>query len=121
MLDLLRQPWHWSVAGIIIGLSVPLLYLLGNKPFGISSSFRHLCAACLPSIAPYFRDYDWRNEIWNLFVIVGIVIGAALAAGVLGNDQPMQVADATRQQLSQLNVNDFNHLVAVDIFNFDEV
>ena len=45
MIDLLKQPWHWSVAGILIGLTVPLLYLIGNKPFGISYSFRHFCAA----------------------------------------------------------------------------
>lgn len=120
MLELLKQPWHWSVAGAIIGLGVPLLYLLGNKPFGISSSFRHLCAACLPSNAPYFQ-YDWKKETWNIFLIVGIVIGAALAATFLSNGQPIQLAQATQAQLSALNVTDFQGLVPTDIFNLDSV
>lgn len=121
MLQFLQQPWHWSVAGTIIGLSVPLLYLLGNKPFGISSSFRHLCAACLPSNAPYFKDYDWRNEIWNLFLIAGIVIGAIIASTVLSNGEPIKIADATKQQLSQLNVSEYQGLSPRDIFNFDSL
>lgn len=120
MLELIKQPWHWSVAGAIIGLGVPLLYLLGNKPFGISSSFRHLCAACLPSNADYFK-YDWRKETWNIFLIVGIVIGAGIASTFLSNGEPIQIAEATRAQLSALNVTDFQGLVPTDIFNLDSV
>lgn len=41
------QPWPWYVAGPLIGLTVPLLLILGNKVFGISSSLRHICAALL--------------------------------------------------------------------------
>lgn len=120
MLELLKQPWHWSVAGVIIGLGVPILYLIGNKPFGISSSFRHLCAACIPSNAEYFK-YDWRKETWNIFLIVGIVIGAAIASSLLSNGEPIQIAEATRAQLSALNVTDFQGLVPTDIFNLNSV
>jgi len=117
MLELLKQPWHWSIAGLLIGLTVPLLYVIGNKPFGISSSFRHMCAACLPSSASYFK-YDWKNEKWNLFLIAGVVLGAAFAANVLGNTEPIKIADTTRAQLSQLNITDFKGLDPTDIFSF---
>ena len=120
MLELIKQPWHWSVAGVIIGLGVPILYLIGNKPFGISSSFRHLCAACLPSKVPYFQ-YDWKKETWNIFLILGIVLGAGLAATFLSNGEPIQIAEATKTQLSALNVTDYQGLVPTDIFNFDSV
>jgi len=30
-MELIKLPWHWSVAGVIIGLTVPALLLLGNK------------------------------------------------------------------------------------------
>ena len=33
MLELIKQPWSWWVAGIIIGLTVPTLLILGNKSF----------------------------------------------------------------------------------------
>ncbi len=50
------QPWPWYVAGPMIGLTVPALLILGNKTFGISSSLRHICAACVPAgIPPDFR------------------------------------------------------------------
>ena len=42
------EPWPWYIAGPLIGLTVPLLLLLANKQLGISSSFRHIGAACTP-------------------------------------------------------------------------
>ncbi|MBA2572536.1 MAG: YeeE/YedE family protein, partial [Gemmatimonadetes bacterium] len=48
MLELLSRPWPWYVAGPLLGLFAPLLLLLGNKLFGISSNLRHACAAVLP-------------------------------------------------------------------------
>ena len=68
MIDWLQKPWPWYVAGPIIGLMVPLLVLIGNKRLGISSSLRHICAACLPAKIPFFQ-YDWKKEVWNLFFV----------------------------------------------------
>ena len=78
----IKQPWPWYVAGPLIGLIVPLLLLIGNKAFGISSSLRHICAACLPANIPFFK-YDWKKEIWNLFFVGGIVIGGVLVTAIL--------------------------------------
>ncbi len=117
MLELLRQPWHWSIAGILIGLTVPLLYLIGNKPFGISSSFRHICAACLPSNASYFK-YDWKKETWNIFFVIGILIGGIVGSTVLANPNPIVIATSAHEQLSQLGVKEFSQIVPTDIFSF---
>ena len=117
MLDLLRHPWHWSIAGILIGLTVPLLYLVGNKPFGISSSFRHICAACLPSNALYF-NYDWKKETWNIFFVIGILIGGIIGSTLLANPNQIEIAASTQEQLSKLGVKDFTQLVPTDIFSF---
>lgn len=71
------QPWPWYVAGPLIGLTVPLLLLLVGKPFGISSSFRHLCSACIPGDQPdYLAGNDWRKELWSLCFVAGILLGA---------------------------------------------
>src|SRR5438034_11275874 len=48
MSHLFTHPLPWYVAGPLIGLVVPALLLLVNKPFGISSNFRHLYAALAP-------------------------------------------------------------------------
>ena len=45
MHEFISQPWPWYVAGPLIGLMVPMLLLLGNKKFGVSSSLRHICAS----------------------------------------------------------------------------
>lgn len=83
-MDFLYQPWPWYVAGPIIGLSVPLLLLLGNKKLGISSTLRHICAACVPASIPLFQ-YDWKKEIWSLYFVGGILIGGFIG-GVLFSD-----------------------------------
>lgn len=82
MKDLLMNPWPWYVSGPLIGLTVPLLLLIGNKTFGISSSMRHVCASCFPSNIPFFK-YDWKKERWNLFFVAGIIFGAVLTTQFL--------------------------------------
>ena len=57
----ISQPWPWYVAGPIIGLMVPLHLILLNRTFGISSSFRHVCAACIPNNLDFLK-YDWKSE-----------------------------------------------------------
>jgi uncharacterized membrane protein YedE/YeeE len=120
MLELLRQPWHWSVAGLIIGLTVPTLLILGNKRFGISSSLRHVCAACFPANIPFFK-YDWKKEIWNLFFVIGIFLGGLIAHLFLQNPEPVQVSESTSQILAGYGINDFSQLMPVEIFNWENL
>ncbi len=120
MLELISRPWPWYVAGICIGLTVPALLLLGNKSFGISSSLRHICAACLPAHLPYF-NYNWRREAWNLFFVAGVAIGGLIATQWLSNPEPIQLAAATRTQLEALGVRDFQGLMPTDIFGADQM
>lgn len=89
-------PWPWYVAGPLIGLAVPLMLLVGGKNLGISSSFRHLCAALLPkSKLPYLRGYDWRSYAWQLFFVAGLVAGGFAATRFLtAHPQPLLPASA---------------------------
>lgn len=82
MFDWIMEPWPWYVSGPLIGLSVPLLLLLTGRNLGISSSFRHIGAACMPkSKLPYFNSgYRWRDHAWNLLFVVGVLVG-----GFIGN------------------------------------
>lgn len=103
ILDLLRSPWPWYVAGPLIGLTVPALLLLGNKSFGISENLRHLCAL-VPNRMPFFR-YDVRGRgAWNLAFAVGIVVGGFVAAVPLADREPLQVAPATVDALARLSI-----------------
>lgn len=98
MFELLKNPWPWYVAGPLIGLTVPFLLVVGNKNFGLSSTFRHMCAALLPSKLPYFR-YDWKLEAWNLIFVTGTLCGAAFAAFFLANPNAVLVSPALAEEL----------------------
>ncbi|MBX2946427.1 MAG: YeeE/YedE family protein [Cyclobacteriaceae bacterium] len=120
MLEFIRQPWPWYVAGALIGLTVPALLLLGNKHFGISSSLRHICAACLPANISFFK-YNWRREIWNLFFVGGVLLGGLVATQLLSNPDPIQVSVKTVNDLEALNVAVDNELMPAFIFSFENL
>ncbi|SFW76852.1 YeeE/YedE family protein [Chitinophaga sancti] len=117
LLKLISAPWPWYVAGPIIGLTVPLLLLLGNRPFGISSSLRHICAACFPGKVPFFA-YEWKKEIWNLFFAAGIVIGGFIAAHLLADPAPVRISPKLETALGEFGISDHNNLLPSQLFNW---
>jgi uncharacterized protein len=119
-IEWIKQPWPWYIAGPLIGLMVPVLLITGNKAFGISSSLRHICAACLPSNIPYLR-YNWKNEIWNLVFVAGIVIGAFITARFLQDPNPVQVNPKLITELQQYGVSDYRTLVPAELFNWNNL
>jgi uncharacterized membrane protein YedE/YeeE len=120
MIELIRQPWPWYVAGLLIGLTVPALLLLGNKHFGISANLRHLCAACLPANVSFFK-YDWKKEIWNLFFVAGILIGGAIAAVWLSSAGSVTVNPNLASELAGYGVTDYTNLVPTELFSFSSL
>lgn len=120
MMQELSKPWPWYIAGPLIGLTVPLLLILGNKSFGISSSMRHICAACFPAGIPFFK-YDWRKEAWNLVFVAGIFVGGFLAGHWLRNPEPVQVHPQLQQELSAYGVQDYSSLVPKELVNWNNL
>lgn len=120
MLDSLAQPWPWYVAGPLIGLLVPALLLLGNRQFGVSSNFRHMCAAIAPGRIEFFR-YDWRNAgLWNLAFLTGIFVGSVIASRLLGSTD-VAISPDTRASLIAVGVRDFHGLVPGDVFSWSSL
>jgi len=119
-IEWISQPWPWYVAGPMIGLTVPALLILGNKTFGISSSLRHVCAACVPAGIPFFT-YDWKKEIWNLLFVLGTAIGGFIAMNFLANPETIVISEATQADLTALGITHFTDLIPVEIFNWNTV
>jgi uncharacterized membrane protein YedE/YeeE len=117
-IEWISQPWPWYVAGPMIGLTVPALLILGNKAFGISSSLRHICAACVPAGIPFFT-YDWKKEIWNLLFVLGTAIGGFIAMNFLANPDTIVISAATQADLKALGLTNFSDLMPLEIFNWD--
>ncbi len=119
-MEYIKQPWPWYIAGPLIGLVVPALLLLGNKTFGISSSLRHICAACIPANINFFK-YDWKKESWNLFFALGIILGGFIATDLLSVPGNVHINPATANLLRQQGVKDFTGLLPKDIFSFTQL
>jgi uncharacterized membrane protein YedE/YeeE len=119
-IDWIRQPWPWYVAGPLIGLVVPVLLILGNKSFGISSSLRHVCAACVPAKIPFFQ-YNWKKELWNLFFVGSILLGGIISAVWLSNPNPVVLHPSLAQELNGYGITSFDGLVPADLFSWDQL
>ncbi len=120
MLEFLKEPWPWYIAGPLVGLTVPALLILGNKSFGISSSLRHICASCMPAKIPFFH-YDWKKEAWNLFFVFGIFLGGILAALLLANPNPIEVNPTLVDELAGYGITSYNSLIPEDVMNWQSL
>jgi uncharacterized membrane protein YedE/YeeE len=111
------HPLPWYIAGPLIGLVVPVLLLIGNKPFGISSNFRHVCAALAPGRIDFF-NHDWRRlGGWNLAFLAGVLGGAAVAWRV-APVREVAVSAETVAALHQLGLRDLSGLVPSELFGW---
>ncbi|HCW06035.1 MAG TPA: hypothetical protein DGG95_01575 [Cytophagales bacterium] len=119
-MDLLFKPWPWYVAGPIIGATVPLLLWLGNKRLGISSTLRHVCAACLPAKISLF-NYDWKKELWSFFFAGGLLLGGFIGGVVFANPEPVNVSASTAEYFSSIGISKAKNLMPVEFFNWNSL
>ncbi len=120
MLEIIKQPWPWYIAGPLIGMTVPVLLLIGNKSFGISSSLRHICAACASANISFFK-YDWKKETWNLVFVFGILIGGVLATTFLKNPNPIIINPKLTAELSTYGITEISDLMPIQLFSWDSL
>lgn len=120
IIEFIKQPWAWYVAGPLVGLTVPALLILGNKNFGISANLRHACAACLPANISFFK-YDWKKEIWNVFFVIGILLGGILAFSFLSNPNPIEIDANLRSELASYGITAIDGMLPSQIFSWEQL
>jgi uncharacterized membrane protein YedE/YeeE len=118
IMNFLSQPWPWYVAGPLIGLMIPLLLIMGNKRFGLSSNLRHICAACIPGKSDFFK-YDWKAQKWNLVFAFGLLCGGIICYLLLHNPNEMILHPDLKKEMAAYGITDSNHLVPQDLFNWN--
>jgi uncharacterized protein len=117
-MNILFEPWPWYVAGPIIGLTVPVLLLMGNKALGISSTLRQICAACVPAKIS-FLDYDWKKDSWNLYFAAGILIGGFIGGYLLSDPHATGISQSTTAWLKSFGLEDPKGLMPEELFNWN--
>ncbi len=121
MIELLAKPWPWYVAGPLLGLLVPLIYIFLNKGFGISSTMKDICAMCLPNTNISFFKYDWKSNAWNLVFALGVIFGAFLVYAMIPNVGDVDISKGTAARLNTYGITDLKGLVPSEIFNWTSI
>ena len=123
IIELVSQPWHWSVSGFMIAFVMFLLIILGKR-FGVSSSFQAFCSiGGAGKVIDYF-NYDWKKHDWLLMFVVGGIIGGGIAVNFLASPEPVQISNATIMDLEALGVQvpksnaEGMGFIPHDLFNF---
>lgn len=84
-MDYIYEPWPWYVSGPLIALVMFVLLFLGKK-FGMSSNLVTVCSIGGAGKATDFFRFDWKQQRWNLTVVLGAVIGGFLASQYMSNN-----------------------------------
>ncbi len=118
MLELIKQPWPWYTSGLAISFIMVILIFFG-KSFGFSSNLRTMCSMLGAGKWVSFFNFDWKAQRWNLLFLVGSVIGGFISANWLQSDVPLNLSQATIDDLQKLNIPFDGNIVPSALFNWD--
>jgi uncharacterized protein len=118
ILELIKQPWHWAVAGVVIA-TIKFILIFFGQSFGFSSNLRTICAACGAGTQIDFFKFDWKAQTWNLVFLVGAVLGGFIAHHYLSTNLPVQIASSTIADLQKLNIAAPTGLQPNELFSLD--
>ncbi|MCX2739022.1 YeeE/YedE family protein [Pontibacter anaerobius] len=120
MLEFISQPWPWYVSGFLIVFVMVVLLFFG-KSFGFSANLRTICSACGAGKTAKFFDFDWRSQVWNLLFLVGAILGGLISAQFLNGNAPVDISQATVQDLTALGFSAPDDLQPEEIFSLEAI
>lgn len=121
MIEIIKEPWPWYVAGPIIAIVYTLLLYFG-KNFGISASLRAMCSALGAGKRIQFFNFDWKGQIWNFMFVLGAIIGGFIAKYFLSNEEPMHLSESTTKHLETMGIESWkNGIVPVEFMNWSNL
>lgn len=120
MRELITQTWAWWFSGAMIaGIMFFLLYF--GQSFGFSSNLRTICAAAGLGKTNKFFDFNWKAQTWNIVFLIGSIIGGFIAAQFLSDGGPVNISNATTQDLSKMGIAAPESLQPKELFGWDAV
>ena len=118
-MNFITQTWHWSISGFFIGLIMLLLIYFG-KTFGMSSNLRTMCTIAGSKKFSNYFDFDWKQQKWNLAVVLGSIVGGIIAIHFLHNANNLQLNPKTLESLQANHIDIPNgKLLPATIFSLD--
>jgi uncharacterized membrane protein YedE/YeeE len=102
-MEVIFQTWPWYVSGFLIGMIMLCLIYFG-KVFGMSSNLGTLCSMAGLGKRVSFFDVDWKLQRWNLWVVLGAMLGGFVAVHFMGDATNVGINPKTIAQLAQLGI-----------------
>ena len=102
-MNVIFQTWPWYVSGFLIGMIMLCLIYFG-KVFGMSSNLSTLCSMTGIGKKVAFFDFDWKQQRWNLLVVLGSMLGGFVAVQFMGDASNVDINPKTIAQLAQLGI-----------------
>src|SRR6516225_6418145 len=100
MIDFLSRPWPWYVSGTAITLVMSIL-LFSGKTFGFSANLSNICSMLGAGNRIPFFSFSWKKQRWNLWFLVGSVIGGYIATHYLSTQEPLSLSASTINDLEK--------------------
>lgn len=120
MLEFLTQPWSWWFSGAMIAAIMFFLLYFGQS-FGFSANLRTICAAAGLGKQAKLFDFNWRSQTWNLVFLVGAILGGFITKEFLSTDAPVQISQATINDMSKLGIAKPDSLQPEELFGMEAV
>ena len=116
-MESILNPWPWYVSGPLITFVMALLLYFG-KTFGMSSNLRTMCTIAGAGKFSDFFKFNWKEQSWNLIVVLGAIIGGFIASQYVSNDSITDLNPITVSELQNMGFqNSGSKLVPDEIFS----
>ncbi len=100
-MEFILNPWPWYISGPLIALVMALLLYFG-KTFGMSSNLRTMCTIAGAGKFADFFNFKWKDQVWNLIVVLGAIIGGFIAVEFLSNNSGTDLNPTTVTELKNM-------------------
>ena len=106
-MEIILQPWPWYISGLLIAFTMFLLLIVGKR-FGMSSNLKTICTLFGAGKKSNFFNFNWRDQSWNLMVVVGVFLGGFIAHHFLSDGTAPQLNQDMISTLETYNINSTN-------------
>lgn len=120
-MEYILNPWPWYISGPLITIIMALLLYFG-KTFGMSSNLSTMCTILGAGKRVNFFNMNWKDQSWNITVVIGAIIGGFIATQYLSNNSITNLNSTTITELQQMGFkNPGNSLVPDEIFKLSSI
>lgn len=120
MREFITQTWSWWFSGTMIAAIMFFLLYFGRS-FGFSANLRTICAAAGLGKKTKFFDFNWKAQTWNLVFLVGAILGGFIANRFLSSDLPVEISQATINDLRKLGLAAPSSLQPAELFSLQAI